>query len=163
MNAITKNEVENAMQAYDAVYARFMGGNATAEELNAAADVADGLAETFGEIISVYTRAQAIDDGVLVDMTEWASREKGFFGGYTCPVAMTAELFAEVKVEGTKKSGDTRGRAHDVLFLSSLALKGAMRRNEQSARFVVKLGRKNHVVRVVADGDGVTIGFPENF
>lgn len=121
------------------------------------------LAETFGNVISVYTRAQAIEDGELVDMTEWASRDKGFFGGYTCPVAITRALFAEVKVEGTKKSGDTRGRAHDVLFLSSLAIKGAFRRNEQSARFVVKLGRKNHVLRVVADGDGITIGYPSCF
>lgn len=121
------------------------------------------LAETFGNVISVYTRAQAIEDGELVDMTEWASRDKGFFGGYTCPVAITRALFAEVKVEGTKKSGDTRGRAHDVLFLSSLAIKGAFRRNEQSVRFVVKLGRKNHVLRVVADGDGITIGYPSCF
>ena len=37
------------------------------------------------EPIYRYTRAQAIDDGVLVDLTEWASATTGFHGGLKKP------------------------------------------------------------------------------
>ncbi len=42
------------------------------------------------EVIHRYTRAQAIADGVLVDVT---AKARGF--GFTVPVAMTATLFAD--------------------------------------------------------------------
>jgi len=42
------------------------------------------MAELFGEPISTYTRRQALDDGVLVDVSEMA-REAGF----RFPVAVT--------------------------------------------------------------------------
>src|SRR5712691_13345787 len=56
------------------------------------------LTEFWGEPISAYTREQAIADGVLVDVTEWASADKGFIGGFTCPVALTAGVWALVEV-----------------------------------------------------------------
>jgi hypothetical protein len=129
---------------------------------NLAAPVAE-LVETFGEPISVYSRAQAIEDGMLVDVTEWGSRDKGFHGGYACPVAFTAAVWSDVKVEGTRRSGDTRGRAHDVLWMSSLAMRRAMAKGEDRASFVVKLGRLNVQMMVVADGDGITIGYRSDF
>ena len=49
------------------------------------------------EVISRYTRAQAIEDGQLVDLTEWASAEKGFHGGYSCSVAVTAAVWGAIK------------------------------------------------------------------
>jgi hypothetical protein len=115
------------------------------------------------EVISVYTRAQAIEDGELIDMTEWASADKGFHGGFTCPVAMTRALWSVVQVEGTNRSGDTRGRAHDVLWMASLALRRALRAEQDRARFSVKLGRSRVYLLAVIDGDGVTIGQPEDF
>ncbi|MBS0216538.1 MAG: hypothetical protein JSR50_12405, partial [Proteobacteria bacterium] len=42
------------------------------------------------EIVSRYTRAQAIEDGALVDVTEQAKR-----CGFVVPVAMTAALFGD--------------------------------------------------------------------
>ncbi|MEX2389232.1 MAG: DUF6573 family protein [Phycisphaeraceae bacterium] len=66
-------------------------------------------------VIYSYTRAQAIEDGVLVDLTEWA-RETGF----VVPVACTSSVWHEyiVPPEDTKAMGQSeRGRAHDVLFL----------------------------------------------
>jgi len=113
------------------------------------------LVEIFGEPISTYTRAQGIEDGVLVDVTEWASPQQ-MMGGFTVPVAMTAALWA--KVEAPKGSlQDTRGRAHDVLWLASLAV----RRGREY--YKVKLGNRAPVLRVVVDGDGVTIGYPDDF
>ena len=113
------------------------------------------LIEVFGEPVSTYSRAQAIEDGVLVDVSEWASPRE-MMGGFVVPVAMTAALWA--KVEAPKGSiQDTRGRAHDVLWLASLAVR--MKRGY----YKVKLGNRAPVLRVVVDGDGVTIGYPGDF
>ena len=114
-------------------------------------------------VISTYSRAQAIEDGVLVDVTEWASADKGFMGGFTCPVALTSALWDAVERKDNPNS--TRGRAHDVLFLASLALRGALRRGTDRAAFAVlmQVGRKKkQILRAVMDGDGVTIGFRED-
>lgn len=72
------------------------------------------------EVLSVYTRAQAIDDGVLVDLTEWA-RETGF----KVPVACTAAVWdvIEPNVAEQALGQDARGRGHDVLWLAWLAIK----------------------------------------
>jgi hypothetical protein len=112
-------------------------------------------------VISTYSRAQAIEDGVLVDVTEWASA--GFMGGFTCPVALTSALWDAVERKGDPNS--TRGRAHDVLFLASLALRGALRRGTDRAAFAVLMQvgrRKKQILRAVMDGDGVTIGMRDD-
>ena len=75
-------------------------------------------------IIFSYTRAQALEDGVLIDMTDWA-REIGF----TVPVACTAAVWNGYVVppDGTRELGQSeRGRAHDVLWM----LWNAIRRSE---------------------------------
>lgn len=71
----------------------------------------------FGDIpvIHRYTRAQAIDDGVLIDLTEWA-RETGF----TIPVACTAAVWNQyiTPPTSTESLGQCeRGRGHDVLWM----------------------------------------------
>lgn len=126
----------------------------------------EAMADLFGPAISVYTREQAISDGVLVDVTEWGSADKGFHGGFTCPVAMTRALWEAV--DGKKpRFQDTRGRAHDVLWMASLAVRGMLGRDGGHAvnfRMSLQIGRtRNQVLRVAVDGDGVTIGFPSDF
>ncbi len=72
-------------------------------------------------VIHRYTRQQAIEDGVLVDLTEW-SRETGF----TIPVACTATVWNQyiVPPNGTREWGQSeRGRAHDLLWMLYLAIK----------------------------------------
>ncbi|MCB9851912.1 MAG: hypothetical protein H6819_02355 [Phycisphaerales bacterium] len=81
-------------------------------------------------VIYSYTRAQAIDDGVLIDLTEWA-RETGF----RIPVACTAAVWHEyiVPPQSTRELGQSeRGRAHDVLWMLFVAIKrqSARRRTE---------------------------------
>jgi hypothetical protein len=71
-------------------------------------------------IIFRYTRAQAIEDGVLVDLTGWA-RETGF----VVPVACTASVWhgCIVPPEEARCLGQSeRGRAHDVLWLLYCAI-----------------------------------------
>lgn len=48
------------------------------------------MVEIFGEAISTYTRAQAIEDGVLVDVSEIAKE-----AGFKFPVAVTRAAWAD--------------------------------------------------------------------
>ena len=79
-------------------------------------------------VIFSYTRAQAIEDGVLVDMTAWA-RETGF----TIPVACTAAVWNEYvqPPKDTEQLGQSmRGRAHDLLWILYNAIRRSAGGNE---------------------------------
>lgn len=72
-------------------------------------------------VIHRYTRAQAIEDGVLVDLTEWA-RETGF----RIPVACTSAVWHQYVTppKGTRELGQSeRGRAHDMLWMLFAAIR----------------------------------------
>ena len=72
-------------------------------------------------VIFSYTRAQAIDDGVLTDLTEWA-RETGF----RYPVACTAAVWNDFVVprEDLRSLGQSeRGRADDLLWMLLCAIR----------------------------------------
>ncbi len=77
------------------------------------------LAEQFGEPISVYTREQAIDDGVLIDGTigDLAEVSRQHF---KYPIAMTAEVFEIIEraVNNPKYGNDYKGVWHDILYMS---------------------------------------------
>ncbi|WJW74675.1 hypothetical protein QVG61_09195 [Thiohalobacter sp. IOR34] len=81
--------------------------------------------ELFGEVIHAYTRAQAIEDGVLVDVSETA-REAGF----RWPVALTRAAWADC-VAWTEDDNhrqvyqDESGRLWDVLWMAFNAIRGA--------------------------------------
>ena len=65
------------------------------------------------QVIFTYTRAQAVGDGVLVDVSELA-REAGF----KLPVAVTAGVWAEcVAVPDGVTCQDETGRLWDVLMM----------------------------------------------
>lgn len=75
----------------------------------------------FGAPIYSYTRAQAIDDGVLVDVTQTAHE-----AGFKLPVAMTSAAWADtVKWTATDSKRQTpqdeSGRLCDVLWMAYLA------------------------------------------
>ena len=74
-----------------------------------------GNAAAFDPVISVYTRAQAIEDGILVDVSETA-REAGF----TIPVAVTRAVWNRIVAlpEGYRGFQDERGRLWDVLWMA---------------------------------------------
>jgi len=72
-------------------------------------------------VIFSYTRKQAIEDGVLVDLTEW-SRETGF----KIPVACTAAVWNDFVVppEPMKQWGQSeRGRCHDLCWMLFVAIR----------------------------------------
>lgn len=72
-------------------------------------------------IIYRYTRRQAIEDGVLVDLSEWAKET-----GFTIPVACTSAVWGQYVIppEGTRDLGQSeRGRGHDLLWMLYVAIR----------------------------------------
>ena len=128
----------------------------------------------FGPMIYAYTRSQAIQDGILVDVTE-IGKEVGF----KLPVAITEAL--QNRLTPTKADAslgqDYDGRLWDVLWLAAFRIKLADRGTDIVTFTVVqqeveaKSGQPQKVdlrLRVVCGpGDKgepvVTIGFPEDF
>ena len=91
--------------------------------------------EEFGNSVYSYSRKQAIDDGVLVDVSQMA-REAGF----TIPVAVTDSVwidFINWEESDTKKQTyqDSNGRLLDVLSM----LRFAIPRNRDTACVFYKL------------------------
>lgn len=70
------------------------------------------MEDVFGECICSYTRAQALDDGILVDVTNMA-REAGF----KWPTAMTRTVYERYVDVPKELAGqqDVSGRLWDVL------------------------------------------------
>ena len=124
------------------------------------------------ELIHSYTRAEALADGVLVDVSREASPAE-MAGGFTIPVAITAALHEAILAIPPSLDGlaDPRGRLHDLLWLAACAAR--RHRGTDRATFQVLLpcrGTRKRlrelVLHVGPDDDGgpcATIGFPEDF
>ncbi len=109
------------------------------------------MAEFFGPVIHSYTRAQAIDDGVLVDVSETA-QEAGF--KYTVAITRAAwEDCVAWNDDDNKRQTyqDESGRLWDVVFMLSFAIKSS--RSKQSEMLFkfrrVPRGGRGHVARDV--------------
>jgi hypothetical protein len=102
------------------------------------------LSDLFGTPISQYTRKQAIDDGVLIDVTEFS---KQF--GFCISVAMTNTVWLDC-VRWTEADNkrqtyqDESGRLTDVLSMARFAI----RKNSNVSRLPFQ------VYRVPAKGRG---------
>ena len=86
-------------------------------------------------VIFSYTRAQAIEDGVLVDLTAWAKET-----GFRIPVACTSTVWHGyiVPPEGTKELGQSeRGRGHDLLWMLYNGIRGSKRTEREQLLFKV--------------------------
>ena len=86
-------------------------------------------------VIFSYTRAQAIEDSVLVDLTEWAAQT-----GFKIPVACTSTVWHQyiVPPDGTKELGQSeRGRAHDLLWMLFCAIRGSKGAERECMQFKV--------------------------
>ncbi len=98
----------------------------------------------FGEVISTYTRAQAIDDGVLVDAGPMAKE-----AGFRWPVALTAAAWSDCVAWTDADSEaqvhqDPTGRLWDVLIMGGYAVhthRGGGDRLEFSLNRVPRDGR----------------------
>ena len=79
---------------------------------------AESLSEIFGDLVFQYTRKQAIEDGVLVDVSEIAHE-----AGFKYPFAMTAEVWSLIEnIPERYSCEDVRGRLWDVLMMARHAI-----------------------------------------
>lgn len=77
------------------------------------------IEDIFGPVISSYSRLQAIEDGVLVDVSE-AAREAGI----KFPTAMTIAAFEQcVTVPKDVSCQDVSGRLWDVVWMMRCAIR----------------------------------------
>ena len=77
----------------------------------------------FGEVISTYTRAQAIEDGVLIDAGPTAKEV-----GFKLQVALTSAVWSDCVAWTDSDSRkmpfqDQSGRLYDVLFMAAFAIR----------------------------------------
>jgi hypothetical protein len=119
-------------------------------------------------IIFSYTRAQAIADGVLVDVTAQAAEV-----GFKVHTVVTDHLYYSYVVPPAGLEGEgqsVEGRLHDLLFRALLAAKTIKDsdRAEFDVLFLMAHGRWDtaHVVAVIGPGDQgepvMTIMLPED-
>lgn len=128
----------------------------------------DGSESLFGEVIFSYTRAQAIADGVLIDVTPTALE-----AGFRFPVAVTAALMAAVETIPQQYSHeDIEARLWDVLWMASLAARRAKPGCSRIAFEVIlhiEGTRRKYQALILDIGPGdtpelvITIGFPADF
>lgn len=135
--------------------------------------------EIFDKPVYSYSRAQALDDGYLVEVTETA-REAGF----RFPVALTRAAWEDCVEWNDDDSArkhwpqDQTGRLWDVLMMTRFYMRGAVHRDSSANRCTVQVlrvpreggGHKARIVTLLAHvGPGdqgepcITIGFDSDF
>jgi len=81
----------------------------------------DDTEKPFGEVIHSYTRSQAIEDGVLVEVSEMG-REAGF----RFPVALTSAVWEKyVEVPHGVAGQDLLGRLWDLLYMFRISIRNS--------------------------------------
>lgn len=103
----------------------------------------------FGPVIYGYSRAQAISDGMLVDVSTMAKE-----AGFTVPVALTSAAWSDCVEWGDRDScrqthQDESGRLWDVLWMAYLAARRAQGGTVAFTLYRVPRGGKGRMPRKV--------------
>jgi len=86
----------------------------------------------FGDVIHSYTRRQAVDDGVLVDLSQNEVTRQH----WKYPVACTAAVWASIEAATGHDGNDVCGILHDVFTMAKLAARRAQE-GERDVKFTV--------------------------
>jgi len=103
----------------------------------------------FGKVISTYTRAQAIEDGVLVDPGSMAKEV-----GFKWPVALTADAWADCVAWTDADSQqqvhqDQSGRLWDVVYMASHAIRTSKDSGDRLLFQLYRVPRDGHSTEAV--------------
>lgn len=102
----------------------------------------------FGETIYSYSRAQAIEDGVLVDMSQTDSIRQH----WKYPFACTSAVWAIIEEALQQPGQDVSGICHDISTMAKLAIHGAA--NLELVRFNVIIAGRTHTLKLhIGPGD----------
>jgi len=127
------------------------------------------LSEEFGEVIYSYTQKQAIEDGVLADISgQKELKELVDNAGFKAPVVMTSHLWGTIE-EGMNVAGqDLKGRLWDVLFMAMLAFKN-FKEDKHLVPFQVLMRDKSGRMQKLDlwlcfnEAEGFCIMYPEDY
>jgi hypothetical protein len=87
--------------------------------------------EVFGEVIDTYSKQDAIEDGILIDITDLSITKEA---GYKIPVVITQGVYSLVSVpKGLEGIQDFNGRLWDVLQMSTLAFRSCRAKHQDRA------------------------------
>ena len=103
----------------------------------------------FGNVISTYTRAQAIEDGVLVDPGAMAKE-----AGFKWPVALTSAVWADCVAWTDDDSEqqihqDQSGRLWDILYMASHAIRTSKESGDRMLFQLYRVPRDGHSTEAV--------------
>ena len=119
---------------------------------------AETVEDFFGPVICSYTRADALSDGMLVDVSEMAQE-----AGFKIPVAVTTSVWEECiywpEDEANGYGQSTDGRLWDVLFMAHCGIAQA-RGNEQDLEYklnVIPRGTKPENTGAIDDFTGAIL------
>lgn len=120
------------------------------------------LNSLFGPVISTYSRAQAIADGVLVDVTSDETKRL-----FKWPIAVTRAVFEKYlnpSAHCATRYGDTATLIWDMLYPLALRIKAG--HGGEQILYQVKIGRRVAVLKSIAGpGDDaepvITIMLPD--
>lgn len=115
----------------------------------------------WGEPIYTYTAEQAVEDGILVDVSEMA-REAGFSGAFTIRISVGVHNLCTPPKSNKIQSYD--GRLWDVLYLAGMAV--GRSKDLHMAEYQVKVGRKNVTLWAMLDttsGPAIHIIIPSEY
>ena len=73
------------------------------------------LSEIFGEVISVYTREQAHEDGILIEVSDTEGGKLFKF-----PASITVALDADLRVGAGSEEAAYAGRLFDVFYMATI-------------------------------------------
>ena len=136
--------------------------------------LSNAVSPEFGPVIHTYTRAQAIEDGVLVDVSDTA-REAGF----RIPVALTRTVWERLVAlpDGYQGWQDERGRLWDVVWMAHHYARRVSDRDRvtmcvrvrdirKDGRDSARAPRRHFPVVALSGGDAgepvITVLFPED-
>jgi hypothetical protein len=102
----------------------------------------------FGEAIYSYTRAQAIQDGVLVDLCQLDPIRRAF----KYPVACTDTVWGIIEAATKQPHQDLDGIAHDIATMALLSIR--ISKGGDTVRFKVSIAGETHTLKLhIGPGD----------
>lgn len=124
------------------------------------------------DIISIYTREQAVEDGFLVDVSELMKE-----AGLPIITDLTRTVWNKIEdIPASKSWQDVEGRCWDVVWMAQLAFRGYCRRNIDQVvelpvyiyyKLIMHVGRCTYITLKITlnkdhkGNDTLTISLPE--
>ena len=99
---------------------------------------------TEGDIISRYTRAEALEDGFLIDLNQWIPINES---GFKYPVACTSGVFAIIE-RTAKRSKDYKGIIWDMFHMSRNYYRDI---TPTTRLFKLKIGRQIQTFKITCE------------